>query len=89
LSLPDGAQLPFNPPLRLEAPPSFRPADEVWGVQGRYFVPILPLIAVMFAAVLNCGLDVRVTAFFAVSLGYWPAQDLLMQSFAQTGISDP
>ena len=44
-------------------------ADEVWGIQGRYFVPILPLIAVMLAAVLNCGLDARVTALFAVSLG--------------------
>jgi uncharacterized membrane protein len=28
-------------------------ADSVWGVQGRYFVPILPLVAIVVAALVN------------------------------------
>jgi uncharacterized membrane protein len=42
-------------------------ADQIWGVQGRYFVPVLPLIAVAVAAVLNCGPDVRFTAALAIA----------------------
>ena len=28
-------------------------ADSVWGVQGRYFVPVLPLLAIVIAALVN------------------------------------
>jgi uncharacterized membrane protein len=28
-------------------------ADSVWGVQGRYFVPVLPLVAIVVAALVN------------------------------------
>ena len=42
-------------------------ADEIWGVQGRYFVPVLPLIAVAAAAILDRGPDPRVTAALAIA----------------------
>jgi hypothetical protein len=42
-------------------------ADEVWGVQGRYFVPVLPLIAVAIAALLKRGPDPRLTAALALA----------------------
>jgi uncharacterized membrane protein len=44
-------------------------ADQIWGVQGRYFVPVLPLLAAAVAAALNRGPDSRVTAAFAITLG--------------------
>jgi uncharacterized membrane protein len=44
-------------------------ADQIWGVQGRYFVPVLPLLAAALAAALNRGLDRRFTAACAVTLG--------------------
>ena len=44
-------------------------ADRIWGVQGRYFVPVLPLLAAAMAAALNRGPDGRVTAAFAITLG--------------------
>jgi uncharacterized membrane protein len=42
-------------------------ADQIWGVQGRYFVPVLPLAAM--AAALNRRPDSRWTAAFAIMLG--------------------
>ncbi len=42
-------------------------AEQVWGVQGRYFVPVLPLIAVAIAALLKRGPDLRLTAAFALA----------------------
>jgi uncharacterized membrane protein len=42
-------------------------ADQVWGVQGRYFVPVLPLIAVAVAALLDRGPDIRITAMLAIA----------------------
>ena len=44
-------------------------ADQIWGVQGRYFVPVLPLLAAAAAAALNRGPDARWTAAFAIALG--------------------
>ena len=44
-------------------------ADQIWGVQGRYFVPVLPLLAAAMAAALNRGPDGRLTAAFAIALG--------------------
>ena len=44
-------------------------ADRIWGVQGRYFVPVLPLIAAAMAAALNRGPDGRLTAVFAITVG--------------------
>ena len=44
-------------------------ADQIWGVQGRYFVPVLPLLAAAMAAALNRGPDSRLTAMFAITLG--------------------
>jgi uncharacterized membrane protein len=44
-------------------------ADQIWGVQGRYFVPVLPLLAAAMAAALNRGPDSRLTAAFAITLG--------------------
>ena len=42
-------------------------ADQVWGVQGRYFVPVLPLVAVASAALLDRGPDIRITATLAIA----------------------
>jgi len=42
-------------------------ADAIWGVQGRYFVPILPLVAIVIAALVNRGFDERLTATMAIS----------------------
>ena len=42
-------------------------AAEIWGVQGRYFVPVLPLIAVAAAALLDRGPDPRITAALAIA----------------------
>lgn len=44
-------------------------ADQIWGVQGRYFVPVLPLLAAAMAAALNRGPDSRLMAVFAIALG--------------------
>jgi uncharacterized membrane protein len=44
-------------------------ADQIWGVQGRYFVPVLPLLAVAMAATLTRRPDIRLTAAFAITLG--------------------
>ena len=44
-------------------------ADQIWGVQGRYFVPVLPLLATVTAAALNRGPDGRLTAACAIALG--------------------
>jgi hypothetical protein len=41
-------------------------ADMVWGVQGRYFVPILPLVAVMVAAAFHRAPPPIVTALLAI-----------------------
>ncbi len=45
-----------------------RGLNTVWGVQGRYFVPILPLVAIMVAAVVNRGPSERMSAAMAVIL---------------------
>ena len=42
-------------------------ADTVWGVQGRYFIPILSLVAVVVAALVNRGIDERLTTAVAIS----------------------
>ncbi|SRR6266568_3212804 len=42
-------------------------ADTVWGVQGRYFVPILPLAAIIVAALFNRALDKGLSAALAIS----------------------
>lgn len=42
-------------------------ANTVWGVQGRYFVPILSLVAIMVAALVNRGPGEGVSATLAVS----------------------
>src|SRR6266851_5953673 len=42
-------------------------AHTVWGVQGRYFVPILSLVAIMVATVVNRGPDERLSAALAIS----------------------
>jgi uncharacterized membrane protein len=44
-------------------------ADHIWGVQGRYFVPVLPLLAAAMAAALNQGPDGRLTGAGAIALG--------------------
>lgn len=43
-------------------------ADQIWGVQGRYFVPVLPLLAGAAAAALSRGPDGRLTAACAIAL---------------------
>ena len=49
---------------------SFTPldADVVWGVQGRYFVPLLPLLAVVVACIGHRGPAERIRAAFAVGI---------------------
>ncbi len=42
-------------------------ADEIWGLQGRYFVPVLALIAVAVAALLDRRPDPRVAATLAIA----------------------
>jgi uncharacterized membrane protein len=42
-------------------------ADEIWGVQGRYFVPVLPLMAVVVAALYRRAPDTRIAATLAVA----------------------
>jgi len=42
-------------------------AGSVWGVQGRYFVPILSLVAIVVAAVVNRAPDERLSAAIAIS----------------------
>jgi uncharacterized membrane protein len=42
-------------------------ADTVWGVQGRYFVPILSLVAIVVAAVVNRAPDAWLGAVMAIS----------------------
>jgi uncharacterized membrane protein len=47
----------------------FTPSDvnSVWGVQGRYFIPILSLVAIALGALAGRGLDERVTAALAIA----------------------
>lgn len=42
-------------------------ADQVWGVQGRYFLPALPVLAVALGALIRRGLPQRWTSSFAVA----------------------
>jgi len=42
-------------------------ADDIWGVQGRYLVPALPLVAMAVAALVNRGPGLRFTAVCALS----------------------
>jgi uncharacterized membrane protein len=42
-------------------------ADIVWGVQGRYFVPVLPLLAVIIACIGRRAPDERIGASLAIS----------------------
>lgn len=42
-------------------------ADSVWGVQGRYFVPVLPLLAIVLTAIANRGAGERFRALLAIS----------------------
>jgi uncharacterized membrane protein len=46
---------------------SFTPlnADTVWGVQGRYFIPILPLVAIVLAAIVDRAPHERFRAVLA------------------------
>jgi hypothetical protein len=50
---------------------SFTPlgANIVWGVQGRYFVLCLPVVAIAVASVVNLNLDERLRAALASSAG--------------------
>jgi uncharacterized membrane protein len=41
-------------------------ADSVWGVQGRYFVPVLPLIALIVATLLNWAPNNQITTALAI-----------------------
>jgi len=43
-------------------------ADSVWGVQGRYFVPVLPLAAIIVAALVDRAPDERSTAALAIAV---------------------
>ena len=45
-----------------------RDATAIWGVQGRYFIPILPLVAIIAAVMLNRGLRDRFCAALAMIL---------------------
>jgi uncharacterized membrane protein len=42
-------------------------ADIVWGVQGRYFVPVLPLLAIIIACIGRRASDERIGASLAIS----------------------
>jgi uncharacterized membrane protein len=42
-------------------------ADIVWGVQGRYFVPVLPLLAIIIACIGRRAPDERIGASLAIS----------------------
>jgi uncharacterized membrane protein len=42
-------------------------ANTVWGVQGRYFIPILALLAIVVAALVNSAPTKRLTAALAIS----------------------
>jgi uncharacterized membrane protein len=42
-------------------------APSVWGVQGRYFIPVLSLVAVIIAALVTRGPDERLTRVMAIS----------------------
>jgi hypothetical protein len=42
-------------------------ACTVWGVQGRYFIPILLLVAIMVVAVVNPAADGRLSVGLAIS----------------------
>jgi hypothetical protein len=41
----------------------------VWGVQGRYSIPVLPALAVVIAAVVNWGFGDRTRAGIAIMGG--------------------
>jgi uncharacterized membrane protein len=47
----------------------FTPSDvsSVWGVQGRYFIPILPLVAIALASLVTRGFGERATATLAIA----------------------
>ena len=47
----------------------FTPSDanSVWGVQGRYFVPILPLVAITLGSLASRGFSERATATLAIA----------------------
>lgn len=47
----------------------FTPSDanRVWGVQGRYFIPVLPLIAIALGSLSDRGLGDRATAALAIA----------------------
>jgi uncharacterized membrane protein len=42
-------------------------ADSVWGIQGRYFVPVLPLRALFLATLLNRAPPKPISAALAIS----------------------
>jgi uncharacterized membrane protein len=42
-------------------------APSVWGVQGRYFIPVLSLVAVIIGALITFGPDPRFTRAMAIS----------------------
>jgi len=42
-------------------------AAQIWGVQGRYFVPALPLVAIIFACLINRGPSERTRATVALA----------------------
>jgi uncharacterized membrane protein len=50
---------------------SFTPLDAniVWGVQGRYFVPCVPVVAIAFASAVNRGPEEWLRAGLAISAG--------------------
>jgi uncharacterized membrane protein len=41
--------------------------NSVWGVQGRYFIPILSLVAIALGSLAGRGLDERVAAALAIA----------------------
>ena len=47
----------------------FTPSDanRVWGVQGRYFIPILPLVAITLGSLASRGFDERAAAALAIA----------------------
>ena len=42
-------------------------ADRVWGVQGRYFIPIFPLLAIVLGSLTSRGFGERPTAALAIA----------------------